>query len=93
MTQETFTKQVYRINCTLGMRINQNQITRSERVVTTTLGTEHGVRAWLRENEPFCGYTIYDLQNQCDATHKFLGFKTVLSRYQGGVTYADLNKV
>jgi len=86
---QSFTAQIFRVNAVLGMIILAGQVSRNERAISVTLGTEHGIRAWLKEQEPFVGYTVTDLRGNFDVTHKFGGYATVRSRHNQPITVVE----
>lgn len=87
----SYTQPNYRINARLGMIVVAGQVIRNEANTSIVLGTQEGIRRFLAENQPFVGYTVYDLRDNYDITDKFTGYKTVPSRYQGGVTVVRNN--
>ncbi len=86
-----FTVPRYRIEAVLGIRIVANQITRNEGKVIYHLGTQLGVTAWCKEQQPFVSLKITDTITKQDVTADFLReLEFVKSRYQGGVDYVNL---
>ena len=85
----------YKIKARLGCVIVSGQIVRDEREVSVNyINTPIGVQRFVHEQSPYTSLTIRD-QSGNDITEHFIdsGVQFVKSRYQGGVSFVDMNKV
>jgi hypothetical protein len=77
-----FTQRNYKISGVFGCHIIQGQITRNEKPFKVYLGTEHGVVAWIEENNPFVSISVKETASGKDTTTEFANvIKLCGSRY------------